>query len=102
MQNIKSGFTCGESSLCQNFAKFQNAMKKIVEYQLKKLSITLLCLNCTGVKLQILGKNSQVHLIIIREENDLNTPILRNLDNFPPGAFYSTPPPHTPHPPPYN
>ena len=39
MQNIKSGFTCGESSLCQNFAKFQNAMKKIVEYQLKKLSI---------------------------------------------------------------
>ena len=96
MQNIKSGFTCGESSLCQNFAKFQNAMKKIVEYQLKKLSITLLCLNCTGVKLQILRKNSQVHLIV-REENDLNTPILRNLDNFPPGAFYSTP-----HPPPYN
>ena len=26
-------------------------------------------------------------------ENDLKATILRNLDNFPPGAFYSTPPP---------
>ena len=34
--------------------------------------------NCRGVKLQILGPP---------------TPILRNLDNFPPGAFYSNPPP---------
>ena len=42
-----------------------------------------------GVKLQILGKNPQVHLIII------NTPlptILRNFDNFPRGTFYSIPP----------
>ena len=52
------------------------------------------------VKLQILGKKTtQVHLTIIRELPK-NTPpptILRNLDNSPPGAFYSTLPP-----PPYN
>ena len=52
------------------------------------------------VKLQILGKKTtQVHLTIIRELPK-NTPppptILRNLDNSPPGAFYSTlPPPPT-------
>ena len=42
--------------------------------------------------MQILRKNKnlQVHLIALR---DLKTPpplILRNLDNFPPGAFYWT------------
>ena len=38
------------------------------------------------------GKNLQVHLIIIKEWPKNTPPILRNLDNFPPGAFYSTPP----------
>ena len=36
-------------------------------------------------------KPPQVHLIIKRERPKSNTPILRNLDNFPSGAFYSTP-----------
>ena len=37
-------------------------------------------------------KNSQVHLIIIREWPKNSSPVLRNLDNSPPpGAFYSTP-----------
>ena len=37
------------------------------------------------------GKKPQVHLIITRELPNNPTPlILRNLDNFPPGAFYST------------
>ena len=51
--------------------------------------------NCSGegggFKLQILGKKTlQVHLIIIREWPKNNPPpILRNLDNFSPGAFYS-------------
>ena len=38
-------------------------------------------------------KNPQVHLIIIRESPKNIPPILRNLDNSPPGSFYSTPPP---------
>ena len=39
-------------------------------------------------------KNPQVHLIIIREWlYTLPRPILRNRDNFPPGVFYSIPPP---------
>ena len=47
---------------------------------------------------KFLRKNPQVHLIILREwperpKNDPPPPILRNLDNFPPGAFYSNPPP---------
>ena len=42
-------------------------------------------------KLKILGKNLQVHLNIIRELPRNDSSILRNLDNFPPGAFYSTP-----------
>ena len=33
----------------------------------------------------------QVHLIIMREWPENNPLILRNLHNFPPGAFYSTP-----------
>ena len=38
-------------------------------------------------------KNPQVHLIIIREWHKNNpSPILRNLDNFPPGAFIPPPP----------
>ena len=40
--------------------------------------------------MQILGKKPQVHLIIVREWPNL-PPILRNLDNFPHGTFYSTP-----------
>ena len=45
-----------------------------------------------------LGKNPQVHLIIIREwAKSTTTPhILRNLDNFPARAFYLTPPPPRP------
>ena len=34
----------------------------------------------------LLGKNPQVHLIIVREWPP-PPPILRNLDNSPPGAF---------------
>ena len=46
-----------------------------------------------GVKLQIVGKKTlQVHLIIIREWPKNHFPILRNLDNLSPGAFYLTPP----------
>ena len=33
-------------------------------------------------------KNPQVHLTLIREWPKNNLPILRNLENFPPGAFY--------------
>ena len=49
--------------------------------------------NCRGrgVKLQILGKKP-LRFIKLSYENDLKTtPILRNLDNSPPGAFYSSP-----------
>ena len=43
------------------------------------------------VKLQILGKNPSSSFII-REWPKQNLPtILRNIDNFPPGAFYSAP-----------
>ena len=50
------------------------------------------------VKLQILGKkNVQIHLVIAREGLKTPPPILRNLDNFPSGAFYSTPPPSIRH-----
>ena len=52
--------------------------------------------NCKGGQIAKFGKkHSQVHLIIIREwpKNNLapQPPILRNLDSFPSGAFYSTP-----------
>ena len=49
-----------------------------------------------GVKLQIFGKkNSQLHLIIIREWILKHPPsILRNLGNFPPGTFCSIPAPY--------
>ena len=57
------------------------------------LLFTLSC-NCReGANCKFLGKNPQVHLIIIREWPKTNPPILRNLDNFPPGAFYSNLPP---------
>ena len=64
-------------------------------------SVSLLCLivggggsgGGEGVKLQILGKNPQINLNIIREWSKNNLPPhLRNLYNFPPGAFYSIPP----------
>ena len=46
--------------------------------------------------MQILGKNPHVHLIIRRDWTKNPPPppppsILRNLDDFPPGAFYLTP-----------
>ena len=49
-----------------------------------------------GIKLQIFWeKTLQVHLIITREWTKNNPPpILRNLDNFSPGTFYSIPPPN--------
>ena len=43
-----------------------------------------------GLKLQIWGKKPQVHLIIIRDRLKSKLLILRNLDSFSPGAFYST------------
>ena len=43
---------------------------------------------------QFRGKNAQVHLINTKEWPKNNHPILRNLDNFPSGAFYS----NSPHP----
>ena len=52
--------------------------------------LTLLCLIGGGVKWQILGKNTQVHLIIIRKwpKNTPSPHFIKNLDNFPPGAFH--------------
>ena len=49
--------------------------------------------NCRrGENCKFCGKKTpQVHLIIMREWPENNSLILRNLDNFPPGAFYSTP-----------
>ena len=38
-------------------------------------------------------KNPQTQLIIKRKWPKNNSPILRNLDNFTPGAFFLTPPP---------
>ena len=47
-----------------------------------------------GVQLQTFGeKTPQIHLIIIRKLPNSLTPFLSNPYNFPPGAFYSTPPP---------
>ena len=44
--------------------------------------------------MQIFAKKTpQVHLIITKEWPKNTPPILRNLDNFPPGAFYPTHPP---------
>ena len=36
-------------------------------------------------------KDPHVHLIIIGEWPEKKPPILKNLDNFPPGAFYLNP-----------
>ena len=47
------------------------------------------CKGGGGVKLQILGKSLQVHLIIRREWPNSPLVILRYLDNSPLGAFYS-------------
>ena len=48
---------------------------------------------------KFLGKKHKVYLIIIREWPKHNPPlILRYLDNFPPGAFYSDPPTSPPPP----
>ena len=47
-----------------------------------------------GGQIANFGKNPQIRLIIIREGPKIPPPpILRNFDNFPPGAFYSTPSP---------
>ena len=52
------------------------------------LSLCSFVPNCWGDQTEnFLGKNPQVHLIIIREWPKNNTPILRNLDNIPPGVF---------------
>ena len=50
-------------------------------------------------KLQIFRKKTpQVHLNIIKElPTNTPSPILRNLDSFPSGVLYSTPPPPTPY-----
>ena len=64
-------------------------------------TVSILYLGFIGkfiVKLQILEKKDpQIHLIVIREylKTHHPSPILINLDNSPPGAFYSTllPPP---------
>ena len=48
--------------------------------------------NCKGgSNCKFWEKNPQIYLIIIREWPKNNLPTLRNLDNFPPGAFYSIP-----------
>ena len=46
-----------------------------------------------GVKLHILGKNPQVHLILQESDLKIAPPplILRNFDNFPRSPFYSNP-----------
>ena len=50
----------------------------------------LLCLIVGRSNCKFLEKNLHVHLIIMKEWPKNNSPILRNLDNFPPGVFYST------------
>ena len=49
--------------------------------------------NCKGrVKLEVLGKTPQVYLITKRKlskNTQHSPPIVKNLDNFPSGAFYS-------------
>ena len=60
----------------------------------------LLCLTVRGTKrgeqIANFGKKP-LKFIYFLQENDLKIPppILKNLDNSPPGAFYSTPPPST-------
>ena len=71
--------------------KFLMKMKSLI-------SVTLLCIIVGGVKLQILRKSAQVHLIIIRKWPKNNPLILRNLNNFPPYGFYLTPHPPSPSP----
>ena len=52
---------------------------------------TLFCLIVGGSQIaNFVKKNPQVHLIIIREWPKNDRPILRNLDNVLPGAFYWT------------
>ena len=48
--------------------------------------------NCKGegVKLQILGKNLCVHLIVIKESPNNNSPILKSLNNYLPVHFIET------------
>ena len=55
--------------------------------------INFLCLIVGGGKIAsfVEKKPPQAHLIIMRKWPENNPLILRNLDNFPPGAFYSTP-----------
>ena len=51
-------------------------------------------LNCRSEGDQIARfgkKDPHVHLIIIGEWPEKKPPILKNLDNFPPGAFYLNP-----------
>ena len=60
---------------------------------------TLLCLTEGGGEGQIANfgkKNPEVYSIIIKEWLKNNPSILRNLDNFAPGAFYSPPSPLPP------
>ena len=59
-----------------------------LKYRIRETFSTLLCLIVSGgSNCKFWGKNPQVHLIIIREWPKNNTPILRNLDNIPPGVF---------------
>ena len=48
-------------------------------------------LYCVYLQERVGTKNPQVHLIIKKELPKNTLPILRNLGNFPPGAFYSIP-----------
>ena len=56
-----------------------------------QINLTLLCL-IVGGRISILGVNLIIIYLNIIREWPKNTPsILRNLDNFPPGASYLTP-----------
>ena len=53
--------------------------------------------NNQGIKLQVLGKKPSSSFDYYKRMTQKHlSPILRNLDNFPPGVFYSTPSPPPP------
>ena len=89
-RHCKSKFT---PSLCNGLGR--NSPETSNSFKTLAHNITLLCLILGGDQITNFGeKDPQVHLYIIREWPNSPTtnppPILRNLDNFPRGTFYST------------
>ena len=65
--------------------------QKYLYYHVWPLTLLRLIVGWRGLNCKLWEKNPQVHLIIVREWPKNTPPILRNLDNFLPSAFYSTP-----------